>query len=188
MDGSSLERRILEAKPATPEALAPYGRILGAGTGAAVGVSDFYEGAVAVSKPVDFKSDDDTALSFATLQPRAFEIKYLERHFKHTQTFIPLGGKPFVAVFGAPTDGEMPDIDALEAFRFDGQAGFTMHIGTWHEFPFALEDDTNMVVILRNETTRNLSTENVKDDEAHGPDLDKKNLVQRTGTIFEVTV
>jgi len=188
MDGSSLERRILEAKPATPEALAPYGQILGAGTGASVGVSDFYEGAVAVSKPVNFKSDDDTELSLATLQPRTFEIKYLERHFKHTQTFIPLGGKPFVAVFGAPTDGEMPDIDNLEAFRFDGQAGFTMHIGTWHEFPFALETDTNMVVILRNETTRNLSSENVKNDEAHGPDLDKKNLVQRTGTIFEITV
>ncbi|NKB44212.1 MAG: ureidoglycolate hydrolase [Alphaproteobacteria bacterium] len=188
MDGSSLERRILEAKPATPEALAPYGQILGPGSGASVGVSDFYEGAVAVSAPVDFKSDDDTSISLATLQPRRFEIKYLERHFKHTQTFIPLGGKPFVAVFGAPTEGEMPDIDNLEAFRFDGQAGFTMHIGTWHEFPFAVEPETNLVVILRNETTSNLSSENVKDDEAHGPDLDKKNLVQRTGTIFEIAV
>ncbi|MEQ8734577.1 MAG: ureidoglycolate lyase [Rhodospirillaceae bacterium] len=188
MDGSSLQRRTLEVKPATPEALAPYGKILGAGTGAPVGVSDFYEGAVAISAPVDFKSDDDTCLSLATLQPRAFELKYLERHFKHTQTFIPLGGKPFVAVFGAPTEGEMPDVETLEAFRFDGQAGFTMHIGTWHEFPFALEADTNMVVILRSETTRNLATENVKDNEAHGPDLDKKNLAQRTGMIFEIAV
>ncbi|MDE0799210.1 MAG: ureidoglycolate lyase [Rhodospirillaceae bacterium] len=188
MDGSPIERRILEAKPATPEALAPYGQILGAGTGGGTGVSDFYEGAVAISKPVDFKSDDDTELTFATLQPRKFEIKYLERHFKHTQTFIPLGGKPFVAVFGAPTEGEMPDINSLEAFRFDGQAGFAMHIGTWHEFPFAIEADTNIVVILRHETMRNLSTENVKNDEAQGPDLDKKNLVQRTGVIFEIAV
>ena len=188
MDGSPIERRILEAKPATPEALAPYGQILGAGTGAGTGVGDFYEGTVAISKPVDFKSDDDTELTFATLQPRKFEIKYLERHFKHTQTFIPLGGKPFVAVFGAPTEGEMPDINSLEAFRFDGQAGFAMHIGTWHEFPFAIEADTNIVVILRHETMRNLSTENVKNDEAQGPDLDKKNLVQRTGVIFEIAV
>ena len=41
MDGSPIERRILEAKPATPEALAPYGQILGAGTGGGTGVSDF---------------------------------------------------------------------------------------------------------------------------------------------------
>ncbi|MGB1876088.1 MAG: ureidoglycolate lyase [Rhodospirillaceae bacterium] len=188
MDGSSLERRVLQAKLATPEALAPYGQVLGTGTSAPAGVSDFYEGAVAVSKPVNFISDDDTELSLATLQPRKFEIKYLERHFKHTQTFIPLGGKPFVAVFGAPTDGDMPDIDTLEAFRFDGQSGFTMHIGTWHEFPFAIEPETNLVVILRSETTRNLASENVKNDEAHGPDLDKKNLVQRTGTLFEITI
>jgi ureidoglycolate lyase len=82
----------------------------------------------------------------------------------------------------------MPDINSLEAFRFDGQAGFAMHIGTWHEFPFAIEADTNIVVILRHETMRNLSTENVKNDEAQGPDLDKKNLVQRTGVIFEIAV
>ena len=188
MDGSHIERRTLEVKPATPDALAAYGHVLGSGTGTPVGVSDFYDGKVAVSAPVEFKSDDDTCLSLATLQPRAFELKYLERHFKHTQTFIPLGGKPFVAVFGAPTDGNMPDLDNLEAFRFDGSAGFTMHIGTWHEFPFALEPDTDMVVILRNETTRNLSSDNVENNEAHGPDLDKKNLAQRTGIVFEIAV
>lgn len=188
MDGTAIERRTLEVKPATPEALAPYGKVLGRDVGAPAGASNFYDGKVATSKPVDFISDADTNLSLATIQPRDFELKYLERHFKHTQTFIPLGGKPFVAVFGAPTDGEMPDLDALEAFRFDGSAGFTMHIGTWHEFPFALEPDTDMVVVLRNETTRDLSAENVKDNEAHGPDLDKKNLGQRTGIIFELAV
>ena len=188
MDGATLERRVLDVKIATPDALAPYGKVLGSGTGIPIGVSDFYEGKVAVSAPVDFESDEDTCLSLATLQPRNFELKYLERHFKHTQTFIPLGGKPFVAVFGAPTDGDMPDLNNLEAFRFDGSAGFCMHIGTWHEFPFALEAETDMVVILRNETTRNLSSENVENNEAHGPDLDKKNLAQRTGLVFEIAV
>lgn len=84
MDVSTFERRILEIKTETPEALAPYGMILGSGTGAPVGVSDFYGGKVSVSTPVAFKLDEDTCLSLATLQPRAFEIKYLERHFKHT--------------------------------------------------------------------------------------------------------
>ena len=80
----------------------------------------------------------------------------------------------------------MPDFDKLEAFRFDGMDGFCMHVGTWHEFPFALEPDTDVIVILRNETNRNLS--NIKDNEASGPDLDKKNILLRTGTIFELKV
>jgi len=186
MHGSPIKRRKLKVKPATPEALAPYGKVLGRGTSAPASVSNFYDGKVATSKPVDFVSDEDTALSLATVQPRDLELKYLERHFKHTQTFIPLGGKPFIAVFGAPTDGDMPDLENLEAFRFDGSAGFTMHIGTWHEFPFALEADTDLVVVLRNETTRDLLEENVKNNEAHGPDLDKKNLAQRANIVFEI--
>ena len=156
------------------------------GAGAASGVSAFYDGKVALAKPAVFKSDEDTCLSLATIQPRAFEVKYLERHYKHTQAFIPLGGKPFVAIFGAPTEGDLPDFEKLEAFRFDGNDGFCMHIGTWHEFPFALEADTDVIVILRNETNRNLG--NIQNNEASGPDLDKKNILQRTGVIFELAV
>ncbi len=174
--------RTLRVQPATVDALGPYGELLGPERPRAAHIADFYEGAVAVHQPPSFVSDDDTCLSLTTVQPRPLEIDYLERHFKHTQTFIPLGGKPFVAVLGAPGEAEMPDLDRLEAFRFDGGAALCLHLGTWHEFPFALEDDTQLLVILRNETTRNLASDNVKDGEAHGGDLDKKNLLKRTGS------
>jgi ureidoglycolate lyase len=190
MDGGITEagakRRIIPVKPATAAALAPYGTIIGRAAGAASGLSAFYDGAVSLAKPAKFQSDEDTCLSLATIQPRPFEVRYLERHYKHTQCFIPLGGKPFVAIFGAPTAGDLPDFDKLEAFRFDGANGFCMHVGTWHEFPFALEPDTDVIVILRNETNRNLG--NIANNEASGPDLDKKNILQRTGTIFELQV
>lgn len=176
------QTRILAVQAASAEALAPYGELLGPERPRAHHIGDFYEGAVAVHEPAAFVSDDDTCLSLTTVQPRPLEVDYLERHFKHTQTFIPLGGKPFVAVLGAPSDGEMPDLDGLEAFRFDGRSAFCMHVGTWHEFPFALESDTQLLVILRNETTRNLAADNVVDDEARGGDLDKKNLLKRSGT------
>jgi ureidoglycolate lyase len=189
MDGgtrtqTSATRRVIPVKPASAAALAPYGHIVGRLAGAATGQSAFYGGAVTIAKPAAFKSDEDTCLSLVTIQPRPFEVSYLERHYKHTQTFLPLGGKPWVAIFGAPTSGDMPDFDRLEAFRFDGTSGFCMHVGTWHEFPFAIEADTDVVVILRNETNRNL--DNIKDNEASGPDLDKKDILQRTGTIFEL--
>lgn len=180
--------RTLQVREATAEALAPYGVLLGPERPRSQHIGDFYRGAVAVHEPVAFVSDDDTCLSLTTVQPRPLEIEYLERHFKHTQTFIPLAGKPFVAVLGTPGDDEMPDLDRLEAFRFDGSSAFCMHIGTWHEFPFALEANTQLLVILRNETTRNLAADNVVDGEAHGGDLDKKNLIKRSGSRIRVAL
>ena len=189
MDGDSnlqIKRHMIAVKPATPEALAPYGRILGRGSGIMPTDSGFYSGKVAITKPVTFQSDSDTCLSLATIQPRAFELEHIERHYKHTQAFIPLGGKPFIVVFGAPTAGPEPDFDQLEAFRFDGTDGFCMHIGTWHEFPFSLEADTDVIVILRNETNRNLAAKD--GGEAHGDDLSKLNILQRTGAVFALQV
>ncbi|MBM3514964.1 MAG: ureidoglycolate hydrolase [Alphaproteobacteria bacterium] len=189
MDGDAVKLgpkvRTIAVKPATPDALAPYGRFIGRGSGIKPGDSGYYGGKVAISR-VAFESDDDTCLSVATIQPRPFELEHIERHYKHTQAFVPLGGKPFVAVFGKPTSGDEPDWDTLEAFRFDGKDGFCMHIGTWHEFPFALEPDTDVIVILRNETTKNLLAKD--GGEAHGDDLSKLNIQKRTGAAFRVAV
>jgi ureidoglycolate lyase len=182
-----VERRKITIKEANTENFSPFGQILGPDPKALANVNDFYEGSVQITSPVNFISDNDTCISLATLQPRKLELKYMERHFKHTQTFIPLNGAPFVGVFGVPTTNDMPDLDQITAFRFDGTVGFTMNIGTWHEFPFAIQPDTNLVVILRNETNKNLSSENVQNDEAFGDDLDKKNLLKRTGILFELT-
>ena len=109
----------------------------------------------------------------------------MERHFKHTQTFIPLGGAPFVVVMAPPNGNEIADLDKVEAFLFDGSAGFTMKLGTWHEFPFAVEDDTNLIVVLRQEATDGLIRDNVIQDEAQSPDLDKKDLLRRANVLFQ---
>jgi ureidoglycolate lyase len=171
--------RTLNVRQATPESVAPYGQILGYHPGAQAMPIDFYGGAVRVHRVVDFVSDEQTELPLTRVQRRPFEVRWLERHFKHTQTFIPLSGAPFVVVMAPPNDEELPDIDAAEAFLFDGSAGFTMKLGTWHEFPFALQDDTDLIVMLRKEATDGLIRDNVVQDEAQSPDLDKKDLVKR---------
>jgi len=197
---SQLERRILKLKKATPESVAGYGHIIGippkqaeeGNTG-----SNYYGQAVVTSRPAPFKSTADTNLSLAVINPRPMQVRWMEHHNKHTQTFIPLMGKPFVAVLGLPTcrlpDGswdasapEVPDLSNVQAFHFDGSAGFVMNIGTWHEFPFALEPQTNVIVILTDETTANLK--NVVDGEAAGGDLSKRDLQKRFGVVFEVQV
>ncbi|HIF08635.1 MAG TPA: ureidoglycolate hydrolase [Sneathiellales bacterium] len=183
---SKLERRVLTLEPATAEALAPFGDILGSAGGVEFGAAGFYDGKVQTCNPTKFVSDDDTALTLAKIDRRPFEVRFLEQHFKHTQSFIPLGGKPFVVVMAPPTHTDLPDIDTVRAFLFDGSAGFNMKIGTWHEFPFAVEDGTEVIVILRNETNRDLRK--VEGGEAHGADVDKKNIQNRFGIVFEVDI
>jgi len=177
--------RELTVEPATPEALAPFGQLLGVNETTKPLPLGFYSGKVTVYAPVEFSSDDDTQLTLAAVDRREMRVQWMERHFKHTQTFIPLEGKPFVVVLAPPNDKELPDLDQVRAFLFDGSSGFTMKIGTWHEFPFALVDCSNVIVILRKETSRSLRTDQVIEGEGHGPDLDKKDMVRRTGVIFE---
>jgi ureidoglycolate lyase len=159
--------------------ISPFGVLLGVTDPHAMAKTDYYHGAVRLLKPGQFQSDDDTALSIARVDPRANEVIWMERHFKHTQAFLPLGGKGYVVVAAPPNDAELPDIDQVMAIQFPGNMGFMMHVGTWHEFPFALEPATDVVVILRNETNRDLKQ--LKNAEAQGEDLQKRNIRARLG-------
>ena len=182
------EPRLLKAVQATPELLAPYGEVLGYNPAIAPLPIEFYDGAVKVRRVVNFISDEQTEMPVCTVNRRPLEVRWMERHAKHTQAFIPLGGAPFVVVMAPPTAGELPDLDAVRAFLFDGSAGFVMKLGTWHEFPFAVIDATQLIVVLRREATAGLAKDNMLANEAHGPDLDKKDLVARCGVSFRVEI
>jgi ureidoglycolate lyase len=182
------EVKVLKAQRATPEALAPYGEILGFNPGVAPLPIDFYEGKAKVRRVVNFESDGDTEMPVVTVDFRPLEVSHMERHPKHTQAFISLNNKPFVAVFAPPSDSELPDIDKVEAFLFDGEAGFVMKKNTWHEFPFALFDNTHLVVVLRREATNGLTSDNVFKNEAVGPDLVKRDIEARFGVKFRVEI
>jgi ureidoglycolate lyase len=171
---------------ATPEKLAKYGTVLGYDPKIAPMPIDFYDGAAKVRRVAEFKAQGDIEMPIVTLQRRPLEVRWMERHFKHTQTFIPLGGRPFVVVMAPPTPGELPDLDAVRAIRFDGQAGFALKLGTWHEFPFAEQDGTHIVVVLRREASEGLVKENVVQDEARSGDLDKKDLLARCRVRFRL--
>jgi len=78
----------------------------------------------------------------------------------------------------------MPDLDAARAFRFEGDTGLCLHRGTWHEFPFPVEDDTDMIVVLSSQTTQDLGQRAANGIEAFGPDLDKKDMRLRAGVVI----
>ena len=176
----------LAVEPVTAEAIAPFGAILGRPATETRKESAYYGPAIAVSRPVDFACEGQVDLSLATLRRRPGRVRYLERHFQHTQTFIPLGGKPFVVVLAPPTEGDMPNLAQARAFRIDGAQGLALHVGVWHEFPFPFEDDTDIVVVLSSRTTLDLTSKDPTTGEAIGPDLDKKDIAARTGVVLMV--
>jgi ureidoglycolate lyase len=187
---------VLKPVLATPEALKGYGWAIGEPGGLSRDKIDFYGREVRVTQPAAFRSNDDTCLNLVTFTPRPLRVRWMEFHSKHTQTFIPLGGKPFYMVLGKPTcrrpDGawdatqpELPDLDDVKAFYFDGSAGIVMEVGTWHEVPFPLDGETHFVCICTNETNANLEGQDAV-GEARGGDLDKIKLDHRFGRSFVI--
>jgi ureidoglycolate lyase len=178
--------RDLPVAAATNETVAPFGVLLGPGADAPVLRSSFYGDRLAMKKPAQFIADDTLEITVATLQRRDFEARWMERHFLHTQTFIPLAGRGFLMILAPPGEADLPDPDAARALLFDGSAGFCMHLGTWHEVPFPLLDDTSVLILIRRDTARDLRT--VIDNEAQGPDLDKKDMARRTGLVLRAAL
>jgi ureidoglycolate lyase len=171
----------LPLERATTESIAPYGALLTAG-GSQARTSAFYGDKVELWSPGPFISDSDACVSVARVHPREREVVWLERHFKHTQAFIPLGSARFAVVLGAATETSLPDPATVRAFEFGPGVGLVMHIGTWHEFPFALDGVVDMAVLLRNETNRDLEVK--ENNEAVGGDLEKRNMQARLNTVF----
>jgi len=176
----------LRAEAATAENVTPFGTLLGATAPVPVLRSAFYGDHVALRKPGRFVGDDTLEFTVATLERRPFLVSWMERHFLHTQSFFPLGGRPFVMVLAPPGEGEMPDFAAARALLFDGSAALMLHIGTWHEFPFPLLDGTDVIIAIRRDTAHDL--QRVEGNEARGPDLDKKDIVARAGVEIAVTL
>lgn len=174
--------RRLTIENADAQLIAPYGRLIAADAARAPRTSAFYGAKVELWSQEGYSTDADSCLSVARVHPRPNEVIWMERHFKHTQTFVSLGSRPFVMVLGAPTADGAPDPTNVRALLFDGTAGFMLHIGTWHEFPFAVDASSDMLVILRNETNRDLEVR--ENDEALGGDLEKRNLRARLGFGF----
>ncbi len=118
----------LKIEPLTPEAFAPFGKLLDAR-----------------DRPADrwkLTYDKDFCVAGSTKVGVIWEpyagrtFTKLERHFDVTQAFIPMSGSLSVVAVAAPTDPKNPDDiprpDQVRAFLIDGTVGFRYHVGTWH--------------------------------------------------------
>ncbi|MBT4740204.1 MAG: hypothetical protein HOH20_02460 [Rhodospirillaceae bacterium] len=188
--------KLLKPVKATPENLKGYGYVIGEPDETVLDKIDFYGADVKVTQPTDFHGNDDLCLNLVSFNPRPLEVKWMEYHTKHTQTFIPLSGKPFYMVLGKPTarkaDGSwddsqsnLPDLNSIQAFKFDGTGGLVMDVGTWHEVPFPTAGPTHFVCICTNETNENLEDGDDK-GECEGGDLSKRHVESQFNVILRI--
>lgn len=193
---SNTEVLILKSVKATAESLKGYGALIGEPDDSVLEKIDFYGADVKVTQPADFHGNDDLCLNLVSFNPRQLHVKWMEYHSKHTQTFIPLSGKPFYMVLGKPTarraDGSwdsskanLPELDSIQAFEFDGTGGLVMDVGTWHEVPFPIAGPTHFVCICTNETNENLEQSDDK-GECEGGDLSKRHIESQFGITLQI--
>lgn len=133
--------RALAPEPLTAEGFAPFGAVIEADPASAIGINAGFttrfhalaEVAVEGGAPI---------LSIFRGRPRPLLIDMLERHPFGSQAFVPLGGRPWLAVCaeapGAP----------LRAFLARGDQGAQYAAGVWH-FPLLTLAAQDFLVVDR---------------------------------------
>jgi len=183
MSGASdTHPRFVLTETATPEGVAPFGRFIGAHAGLPVFAQ--WPGVV-VTGPTPIEIGSGAELLHVQMQAAVLpaRVGLLERHFKHTQTYLSANGRPFIMVLGTATAEGLPDPAGLKAFLFKDGEGVAMDAGVWHEFPLALEDDTRFTVILRSESHINELAAPEHPWDARGPDLERYDMAAR-GEVY----
>ena len=138
--------RELTPEPLTAAAFAPFGSVIEV-SDAAVRI-DINQGhavrydALAAADCAD--GGGHAVLSLFRAKPLAAPVlKVFERHPLGSQSFVPLGGKPYLVAVAPP--GAF-DPGAVRVFRAEGHQGVHYNKGVWHHFLLVLEDSDFLVV------------------------------------------
>lgn len=112
----------IKAEPLTAGAYAPYGSL------------------VDIGRLQLHCAEGQYTARLMELEPASKRVSRVNRHFDHSQLFVPLTGDPMLLVV-APghVSGEKFDADQVRAFRNDGTQAFTFNVGVWHIAPRALD-------------------------------------------------
>jgi ureidoglycolate lyase len=138
--------REITAEPLTPEAFAPFGRVIEA-SGAAVKLSINQGHAVRYDRLAELDVGDGGgvgAISLFRAKPLAEPVlRMFERHPLGSQSFVPLGGRPYLVAVAPAGDF---DPVAIRVFRAAGGQGVHYAKGVWHHFLLVLEEGDFLVV------------------------------------------
>lgn len=138
---------VLQARPMSAEAFAPYGWVAQAdghaGRPINGGSSLRVDGVGELSLT---NEDGKPCITVFRAQGRHPEGPWqeLERHRLGTQTFVPMGGVSYVVLVALGDSA--PDTTTLAAFVVGGRQAVTLRAGTWHHGLIALSEGDFVVI------------------------------------------
>ncbi|MBX3196781.1 MAG: ureidoglycolate lyase [Labilithrix sp.] len=142
----------------TPEAYAPYGRVLMASPRGEPGESANLGTALRFDDVCDVRN---TRAGTASLKVKVFRsrpvprerrpLALLEKHPCSTQLFIPMNASRFIALVAL--GGDVPDLTTLAAFIAEGPQGISYAPGVWHHPMLTLDVETDFVVFVHEDGT-----------------------------------
>jgi ureidoglycolate lyase len=138
--------RELTPEPLTAEAFAPFGSVIQASED--VVKLEINQGhAVRYDRLAEIDVADEGgvgAISLFRARPlEALVLKTFERHPLGSQSFVPLGGRPYLVAVAPAGDF---DPAGIRLFRAEGHQGVHYRKGVWHHFLLVLEDSDFLVV------------------------------------------
>ncbi|MFZ5608120.1 MAG: ureidoglycolate lyase [Pseudomonadota bacterium] len=145
-----MTRRLIQPRPLTARAFAPFGDVIAVPEGAQ-GRTINYGHALRFDNlaHIDVTANGgEAAVSIFRASPPGLPaaIRVMERHPLSSQAFIPLSSRPFLVVVAPPGDFAA---EKISAFLAGPGQGVNYHAGVWHHFCLALDKASDFLVIER---------------------------------------
>ena len=173
---------------ATRENTAEYGVFIGTDVPEAGLSIPFYKGAVEEGFNLPFVYHEHAVIRTARIHPRPGKITWLERHLRMSQLFVGLGDAPLAMVLGKPNlDRDVPDLQDVRAFILPPGHGIMIHLGTWHDFPMAIDRPVTVLTANSAEVVEALASQALAEEMDRG-DVRKIDILRHTGCVLEVTL
>ena len=158
--------RELTPEPLTAEAFAPFGSVIEAGD-AAVKLDINQGHAIRYDRLAEIDVADEGGVGVISLfrarplaphpvtpakagvhpeSESALVLKTFERHPLGSQSFVPLGGRPYLVAVAPAGDF---DPAKIRLFQAESHQGVHYRKGVWHHFLLVLETDSDFLVIDR---------------------------------------
>ena len=173
---------------ATRENIADYGLMIDTTVPDSGLTIPFYKGAVEEGFNLPFVYHEEAVIRTARIHPRSDELTWLERHLRMTQLFVGLGDAPLAMVLGKPnheSGAAVPDLSEVRTFILPPGHGVMIHLGTWHDFPLAIDRPVTVLTMNSAEVVEALANQKSSDEMDSG-DVYKIDIFKRTGKSLKV--
>jgi ureidoglycolate lyase len=141
--------RDVTPEPLSTEAFAPFGSVIEA-SARAVRIEINQGHAVRYDRLADIDVEDQGgtgAISLFRARPLPeLVLRQFERHPLGSQSFVPLGGRPYLVAVACAGDF---DASAVRVFRAEGHQGVHYRKGVWHHFLLVLDAESDFIVVDR---------------------------------------